>query len=260
MEILCENGYQVDVVSPLRKNIPQSFACQGGRLNLLDNPAIEVGGPFVLLAGKEQAPPDQLLAMIRQLAGGYDLVIGVDRSIVEAAMIASVLQIPLGLFSYEIFFAEEAGAEFKQPEIQACQNLAFAVCPDSIRAGHLCRENQIPLQKIITIPVAGRGIVERRKSDYLHQKFGISSDKKIALYTGSVAGFCMSEELLQSVSCWPQDWVLVMHNRHGLDSNTSGLYSKYGSNPNIYFSCEPREKAWQMRELYDGADLGADSH
>lgn len=255
VEILCEHGYAVDIASPRRKQITQRSPHPNARLLLTDNPSGLHGGEFVLLDRKPLSTPEQIAEAVEGI-GNYDFIFGVDRAIIEAAIIANAKAIPCGLISYEIYFEEETDCQYKRPEQLACEDIIFAVCPDGVRAEHLCRENQIPIEKIIKIPVAGRGCVQRNKSFMLHDKLGIERTKKIAIYTGSVSAFCMTEELIDSAAMWPDNWVLVVHNRYGVDKRTELLRQKYAQSKKVLFSTEPVESPCQMHTLLNCADIG----
>lgn len=255
VEILCENGYFVDIASPLRKEIVQKSPHPNARLILVDSKEAVVAGEFTLLAGKPLTTPRQITEAVKGI-DPYDFIFGVDQSIIEASFIARVRQVPYGLISYEIFFEEEAGKEYKAPEIMACRNIAFAVCQDPVRAAHLCRENQIPPEKILYIPVAGRGCISRNKDYALHDKLGIEHSKKIAMNSGSLTDYCMINELCQSAAAWPNNWALVLHNRYGLDENTRSYRKQYSGGSKIYFSCDPVDMPNQMHLLLNSADIG----
>ncbi|GAI21083.1 unnamed protein product, partial [marine sediment metagenome] len=173
VEILCENGYKVDICSLRRSNIYQYSWCAGASLFLLDRPEnLLENGTFILEDPKLNSQ-EKIISYINENFKSYDLVIGVDRGIIEAALIAQNREIPCGLISYEIFFEEETSEEFKQKEIEACKCLDFIVCQDALRAKYLSIENNIALEKIINIPIAGRGIKKGEKNSYLYDSLGI---------------------------------------------------------------------------------------
>ncbi|GAG40887.1 unnamed protein product, partial [marine sediment metagenome] len=120
VEILCENDYKVDICSLKRKEIIQNSPCSGANMILLDREGVSSEDGFFILAGRSFTSSEMIASYFDKNFGGYDLVIGVDRGIIEAAIIARVKRVPCGLISYEIFFEEEAGVEFKHPEREAC--------------------------------------------------------------------------------------------------------------------------------------------
>ena len=146
----------------------------------------------------------------------YDLVIGVDRGIIPASFIAKMQNIPYGLVSYELYFAAETGHQFKKTEIDACKDLAFAVCQDTLRSSFLSKENNIPVGKILNVPVAGRSIKDGERTHVLHDLTGIDKNRKIALYIGEpTAKWAGFDELIESSDNWNDQWALVLHQRYG---------------------------------------------
>ena len=206
---------------------------------LLDKEGVSSEDGFFILAGRSFTSSEMIASYFDKNFGGYDLVIGVDRGIIEAAIIARVKRVPCGLISYEIFFEEEAGVEFKHPEREACKHIDFAVCQDEVRAGCLSKQNGIPLEKIINIPVAGRSIRLGAKNTYFYDSLGIEKRKEIALFTGHFAGWTMIDYLAESARNWCGNWSMVLHSRGGLDGAARPYYERYKGYNNIYFSLQP---------------------
>jgi hypothetical protein len=180
------------------------------------------------------------------------LIIGVDRDgIIEASFLSQLMGIPCGFISYEIFFKDETGSNFKKEEIGACKYIDFAVCQDDVRSSSLSEENHIPFEKIIQIPVAGRGLKKGEKTRYLHTLLNIPFDKKIALFMGSIVKWSMIRELVQSVDNWPDEWVLVLHNRYGLNTLIRDIQSN-----KIYISRESYSKPDDLSIMLHSVDLG----
>ena len=252
---LCESGERGDICSRKVKTIDQEFHCEGARLFLVDKKVSATDG-FVILAGLS---PDykQRHHFIHETIGDYDLVVGVDRGIIEASEIAQVKRTPLGLISYEIYFVAEAGNDFKQPEIEACRNIDFAVCQDELRAGFLSVENRILLEKIINIPLGGRFVRKGSKSSYLYDSLGIEKNKKIALFAGSLGRWSMTDYLIETAKTWSNDWVLVLHNRYKLDEDTLTYYQeRKGLSDNVHFSLEPVTDVSEVGRILHSANIG----
>lgn len=254
VEILCDGGFRVDIYSPRIDNIDQSAPCRGAKFVFSERENIIFTTTAVIpsgLFGKEE----QLLEFIRLNIPRYDLIIGIDRGIIEASILAKYFCVPYGLISYEILFSSETGQGYLAPDITASRNLAFAVCQDKLRSFHLTKENSISLPGIIEIPVAGRGVRREEKRSDLHEKLGISKDKKIALYIGSVTEkWSGIDRIIDGIDQWPEDWVLVVHQR----------YSRYGeefirlveTKKNLFispFSSLPYDR---IGELIRSADIG----
>lgn len=230
--ILCEQGYQVHYYCPRLEGVPQTAPHSGVTYVFVEN------GQF-------------------RLIDKYSLVIGVDREgIIAAEMVANRLRLPYGLISYEIFFADETGNEFKQPEIAACANVRFAVCQGQERSRRLASENRIPLDKLIDIPVAGRGVRRGSRNNMLHATFNLPPEKKIALYMGSVVSkWAMVDDLILNARKWDNDWVLVLHNRYN-DQDLLRLRLRQQHASWVYFTPQSGLPFDAMQPLLQAADLG----
>ena len=256
VEILCENNYTVHIYSLKRYGIYQQTPCPGATLFLVESINTSFTENFLLLNNHTAEKDKNPAVHIDKKISHYDLIIGVDRGIIEAAVIAEAKQVPYGLISYEIFFEKETGQKFKAPERKACRNLAFAVCQDAVRARCLSEENHIALENIIKIPVAGRFAKKGEKSNYLYNELCIDKQKKIALHIGSIGQWTMTDELINSAKNWSKDWALVIHSRYGLDPQTKSYYEKYKEQDNLYFSLKPTPHPNQMGKILHSADVG----
>ncbi len=203
IRFLCLNGFHVDIVSTKRRYV-QTEICENSSLFLCAPGAYEVN-----------------IAQYRKLKSRYDLVIGIDQAIVSAAFIAAKIGAPLAFISYEILFADEVGEDFKTAEIEACRNVSFAISQDRVRGYLVSREYGIPLEKILCIPVSDSARDEIEKTQALRTHFRIPEGKRIAVFTGAVSEKSMIDELLSTVSQWPDDWVLVVTPTPGFRRRTS---------------------------------------
>ena len=256
VEILCEKNYSVHIYSPKRENVYQQSPCAGATL-FLHPPGPEfLTAGLVTTTGENPAEYEPQIRTLNASRGPYDLVVGVDRGIIEAFRYAKTLNIPCGLISYEIFFTEEAGEAFKRPEREACRSIDFAVCQDDVRAGCLSIENGIPRERIIHIPVAGRGCRAGEKGRYLYDALQIDRSKKIALFMGSIAPWSMAGFIMESAAGWSDDWVLVVHSRYGRDGILSGYMEKFKHCDRIRFSLNPVADPNGMARIIHCADVG----
>ena len=186
----------------------------------------------------------------------FSFIIGVDQGIKLANFIANIKSTPLALISYEIFFSNEWDPLLKQQEMNACKNIIFAICQDPIRSHLLSRENKIPIEKIINIPISESYSGPYKRSTYLHKKLKIPSNKKIALYIGSISQWTMTEMLIDSTNLWPAEWVLVLHPRYGIDSTVAPFLEKINENSRVYLSHEPVTFTYELEKIICSADLG----
>jgi len=232
VDILCEHGVRIHYYCHRKDGVPQSAWREDITYIFLENGVL-------------------------RLVDSYALVIGVDRDgILVASKVAQHLRVPYGLITYEIFFADETGVAYKQPEIEACSKIQFAICQGDARSRELARENQIPLGKIIDIPVAGRGIRRGNRNPVLHTALKLPPEMKIVLYIGSVISkWAMTEALIANTRDWDENWVLVLHNRYD-DDQYRQFRQYYSGMERVCFSPQSGLSFDEMQTLIHAADLG----
>ena len=145
----------------------------------------------------------------------YDLIIGVDRQgLIEASTLNKITGTPYVYISFEISFENETCPRYKLLEKNASKNVAAWIVQDEVRAGHLQRENLLnPLNQFL-LPLASAGAGEA-KTDRLRDHLGIPHDKKVAIAIGSISQWAMTSQILKCVAEWPEEWVIVIHDRFG---------------------------------------------
>lgn len=145
----------------------------------------------------------------------HDLIIGVDRQgLIDASVLNKITKTPYVYISFEISFEDETCARYKSLEREASKDVAVWIIQDEVRAGHLQRENLLnPLNKILLpLASAGVGVV---KADRLRDRLGIPHGKKVAIAIGAISKWTMTNQILKCVADWPEEWVLVVHDRFG---------------------------------------------
>jgi hypothetical protein len=254
-EILVEAGFDLHVVSPRIQGMYQQPPGPGVTMHLFDGlaDAATTGRVFDDAPRTGKAPA---FAPFAERFGPFHLVLGVDRGIIEAARVAQACSIPHALISYEIFFRDEAGEDFKRPEINACQGIRFAVSQDTIRSQHLSRENGIPLYRILTIPLAGRRTRPGPNTHSLHATLGIPARTRIALFIGGVSEMCCMADVIRQAAAFQDHWALVVHNRYGLTPTVRRYVQLSQGVQNIYFSSHPYGTFDEMGGMIRSADLG----
>jgi len=145
----------------------------------------------------------------------YDLIVGIDREgLIDAGHYSLFLRIPYVFFSFEIMFSDEVGFNKKQLEKKYSKNVNFWMVQDEVRANCLVEENKLSLDNCFICPVASAGPGEYNQFR-LRDTLGIDSKKKVAIMIGSLSEWSMSYEIITSVEKWPEDWVLIVHERYG---------------------------------------------
>lgn len=253
IDLLGEAGHRVTYVAPRRRGLRQDAPARHTDVVLLEHREAE--GRFMFPAG--------VWGLSRPRAAdfaswqGYDLVLAVDRGVIEGASIARHYGIPHALISYEIFFREETSTRYKAPEIDACRDVAFAICQDDVRARHLSRQNGIPPERVLRIPNAARGFrAALPKPRVLHERFGLAARMKAALHIGSFAEWTHAPFLLKSTREWPEDWVLVIHERYGSSAALLKLIRKHADPQRVRRSEAAFATPAEMSAFVQSADLG----
>lgn len=148
----------------------------------------------------------------------YNLILGVDRQgLIEGDVLSRLTKTPFVFISFEIMFECETSSRCKKIERRAARQVSFWVVQDAERAEQLQRENGLHVINRFLLPLAssGEGVVEEKR---LRDRLGIPRDKQVAITIGSVADWSMTREIIRSVVNWPDDWVLIVHERYGRTS------------------------------------------
>lgn len=253
IEVLVKEGNKVDILSEKRKF--KQYSPVGSSLilykeNYFHKAIKKLLTNFILTNRLSKFAVTLYLNKLSIHKAHYDIIIGIDSlGIIIANILAAGTKTLLGFISYEIFFKSEYGKRKKNVEQFACRNIIIAVSQDRIRSEQLSIENNIPIDIIVQIPVAGKKIKISKKSNYLHEKLLIPKYKKIALYMGSCAKWTMYDDILISTNKWPDDWVLVVNSRTKLQANQ--LNEK-----NVYYTQEPSETFEELGLIISSADVG----
>lgn len=242
--LLCERGHDIDLVVG-RRPFNQVPPHPNARLHLVDV-------AFFQSKYLTEPPPFQI--------SKSDLNIGVDADGIRiAAYFSKQNGTPLGMISYEIFFSGEADRFEKEQEIEACSNIEFAVVQDFLRGQLLCLQNRIPTEKLIYVPVGGRGAVRGERHHFLHDQLKIPREQKIAILAGSVCRWSMADRLILSTCDWPPDWTLVLHCRYGIEEiecHVLSLIEQRKAQNRIFISDIQVSRVTDLSKILASVDLG----
>jgi len=196
------------------------------------------------------------LIMLRE---AFDLVIGVDRQgIVEAAPLCRLFGARKGFFSFEIMFEDETSKLYKKREVTACEKISFWVVQDEVRARLISGENKLDCSSKIVVPVASAKNSQTANSS-VRNYLGISRSSKVAALIGSLSELTLFEEVLDSVGAWPNNWVLLVHDK---DGTTRSKIEKYFAKTQcsythrIFVSDKTIGDIDGLGELLNGVDAG----
>ena len=125
----------------------------------------------------------------------------------------------LSYLSFEIFFKEELSGYYlslKNKEIYYSRYIDSLLIQDEKRKKMLFQENNIDLKEenVALVPVSPTKINISEKLN-IHEKLGISKDKKLAVYSGSVGKWCGTEAIIDifNKGYWDDNYNLVFHTR-----------------------------------------------
>lgn len=254
VELLCDYGHEIEIISPIKSHY-QCSPDPRATLTLERSPLLSKLKNEIFKRVSSLLVLRCMYFFLRQKQKNYDLLIGVDREgIIEACLLADAWRVPYGFISYEIFFEREIGKRLKKVERKACGNVTFAISQDPLRANLLCKENCLSVGKVINVPVAGRKVVKGKRLYSLHNKLGIDKNKKIALFAGSIDKWTMIDELVDHLHLWPDDWVVVLHDRYGKFVST--YEGKLDQRFNLFIYDTIISSQNEMYQLLHAVDLG----
>ncbi|TXI78419.1 MAG: hypothetical protein E6Q42_03295 [Dechloromonas sp.] len=145
----------------------------------------------------------------------FDLILAVDRlGLIEAAVLHERHGTPFVFISFEIMFASETSRRFKRLEREAARDCSMWLAQDRIRAACLIEENDLSADTAFLLPLASAGL-GKFPPVRLRDRLGIPVECKVAILMGSLASWSMAREIIDTVRNWPQDWVLIVHERYG---------------------------------------------
>ena len=273
LESLAERGTPVDVLleEPSDFSPPASFGSTvrtlyrpTGHISL---PGTSVRGIPRRLAGKFVRPSlyrsyrvrNDLSLLPYWSARNYSAIMGVDPvGIATANRLARVYKRPLVYLSFELMFNDELVSSderaLRQAERQAMENTVLALIQDEERAELLEREVGLPRERMSLVPVAPPpGQVPR--TDFLRKRFGISADRRIVFYFGSVGAWTSRDELPEMVADWNERYCLVVHSSSRIAVRQSPEIRELVRQGRIFFSTEPVGRA-ELTEMVASADFG----
>lgn len=190
----------------------------------------------------------------------YWLIVGVDRQgLIEASIVSRLSNTPHILLSFEIMFESETSARYKRIERKAARNMPLWLVQDEVRASKLQEENHLKASNRFLLPLASAG-AGVPASERLRDTLGIPIDKKVAITIGSVSTWSMTSELIRSTVEWPDDWVLLVHERYGRarDKLTAEIkaFSTADHNNKVFVSDSAAQMVDDLGSILAGVSIG----
>jgi glycosyltransferase involved in cell wall biosynthesis len=196
---------------------------------------------------------------VAERARRYTCVIGVDPDgLVLAHSIAGGAR--LGYYSLELLLSAELATaneiQLKERERELSRQAVFVVVQDEGRGRLLAEDNGIEWGRIALVPNAPPGPARRRPSGYWHARFGLPTEARVVLHSGSLGDWTGIERIIESVPGWPAEWKLVVHTRYDAESSDYVDQLRQRADPGrVLFSLKPVPRQ-EYEPLIDGADVG----
>jgi hypothetical protein len=155
-------------------------------------------------------------------------------------------------------FEAETSSRYKSLERRVSNSVSLWLVQDDVRAQQLEAENGLQSARKMLLPLASAGLGSPQ-DDRLRDTLGVPPDKHVAIMIGSVEGWSMAGRILRSVADWPEDWVLIVHERYGrtrvsLGSDFASIEPLIGRT--IFLSEAAPEKVDEMSHVLAGISVG----
>jgi hypothetical protein len=129
---------------------------------------------------------------------------------------------------------------------------------DAVRAQQLQIENGLEPVSRMLLPLASAG-PGARPDHGLRDAVGVPPDQHVAMLMGSMADWSMAGRILRSVAGWPDDWVLIVHERYGrtrasLGADFPSVEPLIGRR--IFVSEAPTDKVDDLSSVLAGVAVG----
>lgn len=249
--LFLKQGYEVDLIVPKNMNID----CDTKSSTIIRYSSIRIF-PFKIIS--------ELIWIIYILMlNQYNLILPYHgRGLIATGIACMIRKTPYGYFCLEIVCFDEIknikDKVIKLLEIHFNKKANFTIVQDNNRKELIKKTHELKDDSIFCIPNSYLGSFNEH-SEYLRDKFNISRNKTIVLYSGALELWAIDENLILSVNEWDNDYVLVLHGycrNDYLEKTLIPLIEKINFNgKKIYLSLNLLNETEYMR-LISSADIG----
>lgn len=147
----------------------------------------------------------------------YDIFIAVECYSLIAVHLARPAAADIIYYNMELLDWSEADNQhrnksaLKRLEHDALGDVTHVMITSPERARIFTEINSFPAQNVSALPVLPLGTATARHSDFFRRQFGIAEDRLVVLYSGNFQPWAQCLEIIESMSGWPDNAVLVMH-------------------------------------------------
>ena len=224
--------------------------------------------PYLWAVRRLYHPLWRRLAFRRELrrahrASPYHCLIALDsQALVDCARYGRVLGVPVVFWSLELMFRSELRTRrerrFKEREARLSREAALVIVQDPWRGGALVEENSLDPANVAFVPNAPRGRARRRRCEHLRRALGIHPDRTIVLYSGALAHWAASLELVKAARDWPERFVLVVQSRMSLEGSRWDYFLRVrdAADPSRVCLVNEPVSSGRFQDVIDSADIG----
>jgi hypothetical protein len=188
----------------------------------------------------------------------YNFCVGIEKQgLIWCGLIAQKLNIPILYYSLELYIENHpmlaSQGHLRDAEKYFHRQSKATLIQDQFRKKALFEANEVN-NDAIYLPVSVPGPIIKKKSSFLHEKFNIPNNKKIALFFGGMAPQRYCEEIIQAAQTLQDDVLVVFHGFEMIDGYIQVL-KKADVKNKIIFSLDklPEE---QITYILCSADIG----
>lgn len=261
---LVEKGYGVDVIT---NHPPQDFSPApdfGDAVRIMRVVRLS-HAPTGRWASRARFASQRALYFLR--AAGllarkrYGFFFGVDlEGLLLAAPFARLKGADLALWSLEIRSLNDSnslpGRLLRARQERALDQARIAIAQDDHRADALRDSYGVSPEKIVVVPNAPRGSTVQNRSRFLHDRFTLPPDARLALHLGMIEPTVRATEVARAARNLPEGWFLVFHERRARDEDDPYivLVREEGGSKTL-LSLDPVAYD-ELDELVSSADVG----
>lgn len=191
----------------------------------------------------------------------YALAVGFDQGgVIAAGALALWTRCPYIYHSLELALAEDVHGMrdklIRAIETACVRGAALALAQDAERAALLSGDRRVPTRRTMIAPNTPLGHFAGERSAYLRNKFGIPASSRIVLLSGSLIPEHLAREVIDSVSAWPEGFVLAVHGWAPIPEYKTEILRAAARWPDRVFLSFDFLPAERVDDLYSSADVG----
>ncbi len=126
-------------------------------------------------------------------------------------------------------------------EAKVLKDATYIITHDRWHGEFLMKHYGIDKKKLLYLPNASHTPIYQLKSTYLSDGLNIPSDKRILLHSGGLGVWFQCKELAKSTEQWDDDYVLVFHTSHQVETTPyyKEMTNEIQLNGKVFYSTKP---------------------